>query len=124
MTTHRISSALAIVRTAGLLAVTTIAVLSLVPGYLRPSVPIGFQHFTAYFITAVLLSFGYGNWNPAAIVIPMSLYALVLEIAQNVVPGRTPAVTDFAEGTIGTVAGVIVARFILSLRRLGGTAEQ
>ncbi len=116
MITPRISFPLTIVRTAGLLAVMTIAVLSLVPGYLRPSVPIAFQHFIAYFIAAVLLSFGYCNWNPAVIASPMSLYALVLEIAQNVIPGRTPALMDFAEGAIGTVVGVIVARFILSIR--------
>jgi VanZ family protein len=102
----------------------TIAVLSLVPGYLRPSVPIGCQHFLAYFITAVLLSFGFCNWNPAAIATPMALYALVLEIAQNIVPGRHPALMDLAEGTFGAVGGVFVARFILSLRRIGGTAEQ
>jgi VanZ family protein len=39
-------------------------------------------------------------------------YALVLEIAQGVVPGRTPSVVDLAEGAIGTQAGVIVAHFI------------
>jgi VanZ family protein len=106
---------LIIVRAAGILAVITIASLSLVPGHLRPSVPIGSQHFVAYFITGVLLSLGYRNRN-GAIAVLMSLYALVLEIAQNAVPGRTPAFIDFAEGAIGTVAGVIVVHFILSVR--------
>jgi VanZ family protein len=107
---------LTVARTAGLLAMMTIAVLSLVPGYLRPSVPFGFQHFIAYFITAILLSVGFRNRNPVAIAALMSVYALVLEITQNIIPGRTPALTDFAEGTIGAVAGIIVVRFVLSIR--------
>jgi len=37
----------------------------------------------------------------------MSLYALVLEIVQGVVPGRTPSVADFGEGAVGTQAGVL-----------------
>ncbi|MBO0753680.1 MAG: VanZ family protein [Bradyrhizobiaceae bacterium] len=115
MTTDRTSVALAAVRTAGVLAVVTIAVLSLVPGHLRPNVPIDHQHFMAYFITAVLLSCGYGNWNPVAIATPMALYALALEIAQKFVPGRHPAFADFAEGTAGAVVGVLFLRLAASL---------
>jgi hypothetical protein len=61
------------------------------------------------------IAVGFCNWNPAAIATPMALYALVLEIAQNIVPGRHPALMDLAEGTFGAVGGVFVARFILSL---------
>ena len=75
----RVSFPLANVRTAGLLAVTAIAVLSLVPGDLRLDVPIGFSAFRrvsdpSSIAVDRLLQLEPGRHNS-----PMSLYALVLE---------------------------------------------
>jgi hypothetical protein len=58
-------------------AVATIAVLSLVPGDLRPhtEAPGYLEHVAAYFITAILLSLGYLRWSPIVIIAPLSIYA-------------------------------------------------
>src|SRR5450759_1049041 len=96
-------------------AVATIAVLSLVPGDLRPhtEVPGYLEHVAAYFITAILLSLGYLRWSPIVIIAPLSIYAASLEIAQIYIPGRNSSVWDWFAGSSGALMGVVVATFVL-----------
>ncbi len=92
------------------LAVLAIMVLSMVPGDLRPHVMGNsyYEHFTAYFITASLLTVGYprpmqllANWAL------LTACAGMLEVIQFSIPGRTASVSDFAMGTIGAWIGVV-----------------
>jgi VanZ family protein len=100
----------------GLLAVVTIALLSLVPGTLRPhtGAPKELEHFAAYMITAAFLSFGFGKSRyPIIIAFCLSNYSAALELAQIFIPGRQAAVFDFVASSSGAFAGCLLAWLIL-----------
>jgi hypothetical protein len=111
-------------RLLGWLAVIVIAILSLVPGDIRPhtGAPGPFEHVAAYLGTAGLLTFGYGGRRlPGTIVVSLSLYSAVFEIAQTQIPGRNAAVTDFVASSIGAVLGGIAGWILLKgLERIFG----
>ena len=99
---------LQIFKTAGWLAVVAFAVLSLLPWELRPhtGAPGSLEHTVAYAIGAGLLTLGYQKRSqPFVIVLSLSLYAAILEIAQIWVPRRHPAVIDFAASSAGALIG-------------------
>lgn len=106
-------------RILGWLAVATIAVLSLVPGTVRPHTGASgyIEHIIAYTITAALLSIGYrGHLSAPVIVGALSAYAGVLEICQIYIPGRFAGVIDWIVGTFGAACGCTIgwlaARFV------------
>jgi VanZ family protein len=93
---------------AGGLAVIAFAVLSLVPREWRPHT--GFagplEHIAAYAIAGGLLTLGYYKRNqPFVVVLSLSLYAAILEIAQIWMPGRDPKFIDFAASSAGALIG-------------------
>lgn len=93
------------------LAVLSIVVLSTVPGDLRPHVMENsyYEHFTAYFIAASLLTVGYSRpMQLPAHWAMLTVCAGVLELIQLLIPGRTASIGDFAMGTIGAWIGVFV----------------
>jgi hypothetical protein len=99
-------------RLIGWLAVIAIGVLSLVPGDMRPhtGAPGAFEHVVAYFGTAGLLTFGYGERRTAiAIALSLPLYSAAFEIAQSQIPGRHAAFSDFVASTIGVIVGSVLA---------------
>lgn len=101
-----------IVKTAAWLTIVAFAVLSLVPHELRPhtGLPGPLEHLVAYAIAAGLLTFGYARRSqPFVIVLSLSVYAAILEIAQIWVPGRHPAVIDFAASSAGALIGSALA---------------
>jgi VanZ family protein len=103
-------------RLIGSLAIVAIAVLSLVPGNMRPhtSAPPRLEHIAAYLLTAGLLSYGYGNHrNPAIIALCLSFYSAALEIAQIYVPGRHADLMDVAAGSTGAFIGSALAWIVL-----------
>ena len=111
------------VKIAGWLTVVAFAVLSLVPSELRPhtgaSGPL--EHVAAYAIAGGLLTFVYDKRSqPFILVLSLSLYAAILEIAQIWVPGRNPAVIDFAASSAGALIGSALAWIGLRATRLTG----
>ena len=105
-----------VARLVGLLAVAAIAILSLVPGDLRPHtyMPKRIEHIVAYVLTAGLLSFGYGKSRyPIFIVLSLSIYSAALEIAQLQIPGRDGNVGDFVVSSIGALIGCSLAWLVL-----------
>src|SRR5258705_12867342 len=95
------SGAMTFIRANAWLAVLTIVVLSMVPGDLRPHVMGNsyYEHVTAYFIAASLLTVGYSrpkqllaNWAM------LTVCAGVLEVIQFSIPGRTASIGAFAMG--------------------------
>lgn len=109
--------------TLGWLAVIAIAALSLIPGNFRPHVATSnyVEHFVAYFVVAMLLTFG-NNKRAYFVTIPslLMLSAGILEIAQLWVPGRNSAIADFAASSLGIWCGAFAtslsSKWILSLR--------
>ena len=105
-------------RATGWACVVAIAVLSLLPGFMRPDTgfPGQIDHTIAYCGTAGLLGLGY----PAAklrfgmIVMLISLAAM-LEVAQRWIPGRHPQFIDFAASVAGTCLGMLAAMVVHSI---------
>ena len=109
------------VKIAGGLAVVAFAVLSLVPWQLRPhtGAPESLEHVAAYALTGALLTFGYRKrGQPFIIVLSLSLYAAILEIAQIWAPGRNPQFTDFVASSAGALIGSVLAWIGLRVGRL------
>jgi len=95
------------------LAVLTIIVLSVVPGYMRPDI-LGndyAEHFTAYLIAGGLFAIG----NQISILSSGALLAISagsLELVQLWIPGRIASTGDFAAGAIGACLGLLVIAVI------------
>jgi len=123
-----------IAQLAGWLAVVVIAILSLVPGSLRPHfgvppnlehVAAYLEHVVAYLATAGLLTFGYGKqYHPLVVALCLSIYSAVLEIAQILVPGRHAGFSDFAASTTGAVIGSALAWIVLRALAGSGTPRR
>lgn len=99
------------IKLGGWLAILTIAVLSLVPGEIRPhTLSISqLEHVIAYAITGALLAAGYPILSQRIIiVVGLTCYAGILEIIQLWVPGRTSKVIDLVAGSSGALAGVLL----------------
>jgi VanZ family protein len=99
------------------LAALTIAVLSTVPGRMRPHI-LGndyFEHFTAYFITGSLWAIG--CLRPVQLLssgVLLALCAGLLEFVQLWIPGRMASAGDFAASAIGAWIGLLI---IVAVRR-------
>lgn len=101
--------------------VLILAVLSLLPKELHAhSEATGWKvHGIAYFGTMVIWAVGYGNQidltRPA---LALSTYAAILEVAQNLSPGRTPRFVDFVGGVGGVLLALAIAKLALLRERL------
>jgi VanZ family protein len=106
-----------IARTAGIIGMVAIAVLSLVPGPVRPHVlPTGgSEHFVAYGLTALTLLAGYGRGvRGLTIATIVTVYAGLLETLQAVIPGRESRLEDFGASAIG-VWGAFMLLLLIKL---------
>jgi hypothetical protein len=95
----------------GWLAILTIAVLSLVPGEIRPhTLSVSqLEHVIAYAITGALLAVGYPILTQRVLIVAgLTCYAGILEIIQLWVPGRTSKIIDLVAGSSGALAGVLL----------------
>ena len=96
------------------LAVLT--VLSLLPGseIVRTGLGGYVEHFIAYAASAAIAILGYGRRRQIAIVVCFALYAGLMEYLQNFVPGRHPAIEDFAASSLGALCGALAVMFVRS----------
>ncbi len=96
------------------LLVLVLAFYSLTPPSLKeaaggePGTPGKLNHGLAYFVTAVALRWAYPRSNPLHIVLWLFAYGCVLELLQNLVPGRTPKVMDAVSSGLGGIIGATV----------------
>ena len=75
------------------------------------------EHVLAYLATASVLAIGYpARRDGLRIVVLLTLYAGILEIAQLWIPGRDSRLIDFAASCSGALIGICL---VLSVRSLG-----
>lgn len=89
----------------------TIAVLSLVPGELRPHsfLPGEAEHFIAYAVAGLLLALAYPSTRERLLGwLCLSLASGGFEILQNFAPGRSPSVWDAVASTAGLTFGMLL----------------
>jgi VanZ family protein len=116
----------AVFRAAAWGCVALLAVLSLLPAeeMVRTGLSGRIEHAVAYAGTALLAGLGYRErrleWIAAALV----AYAGVLELLQNISPGRHAAVGDWLAGSGGAPLGIWLARFAPVLAPKGATVAR
>jgi len=68
-------------------------------------------HFGAYLLLSTLAALGQRGWR-TAILFALSLAVLggALELAQHLVPGRTPELADEAANVFGVLCGLVIGR--------------
>lgn len=69
------------------------------------------ERFGAYFVVGVLLSVGYDR--PAAVGFFLAVFAVGLELGQNLVPGRDARLVDALAKVLG---GILAAGFVAAVR--------
>ena len=97
-----------------------IAILSLVPGYLRPhtGAPGGVEHFLAYMMVAGAFARGLRTDRSILVMVAgLMLAAGVFEVLQIDIPGRSPGLTGFLSSSLGAWAGIAIAGLYRSLAR-------
>lgn len=97
-----------------------IAILSLVPGYLRPhtGAPGGVEHFLAYMMVAGAFAMGLRSDRALiAIVAAMMLAAGLFELLQMEIPGRSPGFAGFLSSSLGAWTGIVLAGLYRSVAR-------
>ena len=86
-----------------------IAILSLVPGYLRPhtGAPGGVEHFIAYLMVAGAFSMGLRTDRAIFLAIVVLMFAAgVFEVLQIDIPGRSAGLIGFVSSSLGAWTGV------------------
>jgi VanZ family protein len=108
-----------LLRTTSVLALLAIAVLSLVPGPMRPHLNVGGQveHLIAYFATALSCALWIADDHRLRASALLIAYAGLLEMAQLWIPGRYAQLIDFAAGAVGVILGFVVGGLAAPLYR-------
>lgn len=74
------------------------------------------NHFTAFFVLFILLSFAYTHFSTLKKIALLLLIAFQIEAIQYFIPGRSSSFMDIVADSIGIIIGVIVYRMICWLR--------
>ncbi len=108
------------------LCVLALAVLSLIPRdwILRSDnlfeiqpIPVA-EHGLAYLLTGLVVAVGYGaQYRSPQLILTLVGYAAVLELGQNLAPGRGPGLGEFGGGALGAMLGVLIGEKIRAWRR-------
>jgi hypothetical protein len=102
-------------RIASCFLVAVIAVLSLVPPWLRPETgaPHNLEHLAICAATGFAFGLAY-NRRPALVMLALAIFAGAIEVAQLFVPGRHARLSDFIVDAlslgIGVAVGFVTAR--------------
>ena len=102
-----------ILRAVAWLLLVAIIALTLVPADLRPTTPLPLEveRALAFAILAFVFTFAYArHWLLVLALICVG--AVVLELAQYLVPTRDPSVVDAIVKVVGAIAGTVAARLM------------
>ena len=97
---------------AGYLGCALIAVLSLIPAPSVPRTGLGgsYDHWVAYAAVGFCFGSGFPSRRPQLIsCLALTLAAMVFELLQNFIPGRTPGVSGFMASSLGAWSGFTMA---------------
>jgi hypothetical protein len=103
---------------AGWLGVLIIAILSLVPGKLRPHtvLPGPLEHTLAYALAGAALAFGYRGMDFRLLcLVGLGAGSVVLEILQASIPGRSPSAVDVVASSSGAALGMLLGAVLWKL---------
>ena len=105
---------------AGYVGYVMIVILSLLPAQTRPHTGVGgeYEHWVAYALVGGAFAAGYSTiraWLLAGLVLTGT--AAVLELLQNLIPGRTPEFTGFLASSLGTWFGIFLAALVVFFQR-------
>jgi hypothetical protein len=73
------------------------------------------EHAVAYAIAAAVFALAYPAWPRWRIALGLCFYGALLELGQSLVPGRVPALTDWATGAAGACI-VLIPLWLRSVR--------
>ena len=93
----------------GYLGITLIATLSLLPASFRPHSGLGgqYEHFIAYALVGGALGLGYRTIRLQLIsLLVLIAVAAMLEVLQNLIPGRNPELFGFLASSLGACFGL------------------
>jgi len=110
----------AVLRFGACAALVGVAVLSLVPGEMRPHTPASgnMDHLAAYFFCGALVGLGIRRLNGWRMPLFLSGLAACFEMAQLLIPGRNPGLDNWAASTAGAALAA------LALAALGLVTER
>jgi VanZ family protein len=109
------------VRASAWLALPAVAVLSVVPGSLRPEIVSDdrWEHFAAYFIIGALFGIGYsGRERWLANGLMLAAFAGASEIVQLWIPDRTASAEDFAVSVLAAWLSLTLVGFATNTPRV------
>jgi len=100
----------AVLRSGACVALVGVAVLSLVPGEMRPHTPASgnMDHLAAYLVCGALVGLGIRRLNGWRMPLFLSALAACFEVAQLLIPGRNPGLDNWAASTAGAVIAALV----------------
>lgn len=105
---------------AGYVGYAMIVVLSLLPAQTRPHTGVGgeYEHWVAYALVGGAFAVGYFATR-ARIRAGLALTAssAILELLQNLIPGRTPELTGFLASSLGAWFGIFLVALTATFRR-------
>jgi VanZ family protein len=105
---------------AGCVGCLLIVVLSLLPAQIRPHTGVGgeYEHWIAYALVGGVFAAGDSAMRErlfAGLVLTAS--AAILELLQNLNPGRTPELAGFLASSLGAWSGIFLVTLAASLQR-------
>ena len=105
---------LQVMRIAAWLLLLAIAVLSLVPPWLRPETgaPHDFEHFAIFASTGFAFGLAYGRRH-ALVASALVVFTGAIELAQLFVPGRHARLSDFIVDLVAVCIGLVAVPLLL-----------
>jgi len=76
------------------------------------------NHFSAFFVLYVLLSFAYQNFQVLKKIGILLLIGLQIEMTQYFIPGRFFSTLDILADGVGIAVGVVVYKYVSKIKKL------
>lgn len=105
---------------AGYVGYAMIVVLSLLPAQTRPHTGVGgeYEHWVAYALVGGAFAAGYTAMRQRLFAgLALTGSAAILELLQNLIPGRTPEFTGFLTSSLGAWFGIFLVALTASFLR-------